>query len=285
MRSFLVSLVIISFSIACSEDRLSEESTLSTANAPQEVMILSEESKDDNIYSERAELIFSEDKVTLTREVFAGDILIVRYDLSRMKDCKAEGRAYLPVLTGYYQVDEQDKQSFDYPPSYSTVNRMQSSSIEVPNGEQLSFSFQMVDNRACESWDSNFQAGYRIQIKASDDSNNEEPSLLTFRADGEVSQSAPLKSGALVSIKYDLDRLSDCISYQNDRPQWGVMGHYKSNLTDKESFQLSQTIDGELGASEVILEIPEGDELMVWFTASNRYGCFQEDPGASFEIE
>ena len=285
MRSFLVSLVIIFCSFACSEDRLAEESTLNTANSPQAITILSEESKDDNIYSERAELIFSEDKVTLTREVVAGDILIVRYDLSRMKDCKAEGRAYLPVLTGYYQVDEQDKQSFDYPPSYSTANRMQSSSIEVPNGEQLSFSFQMVDNRACESWDSNFEAGYRIKIKASDDSVIEEQSLLTFKADGEVIQSAPLKSGALVSIKYDLDRLSDCISYQNDLPQWGVMGHFKSNLTDEESFQVSQTINGELEAPEIILEIPEGDELILWFTASNRYGCFQEDLGASFEIE
>ena len=162
---------------------------------------------------------------------------------------------------------------------------MQSSNIEVPNGEQLSFSFQMMDNRACQSWDSNFEAGYRIQIKASDDSNNGEPSLLTFKADGEVSQSASLKSGALVSIKYDLERLSDFISYQNDRPQWEVMGHYKSNLTDEESFQVSQTINGELEVSEIILKISEGDELMVWFTASNRSGCFQEDLGASFEIE
>lgn len=60
MRSFLVCLVIISCTVACSEDRLSEESTLSTAKAPQEVMVLSDESKVDNIYSERAELIFSE---------------------------------------------------------------------------------------------------------------------------------------------------------------------------------------------------------------------------------
>ena len=77
MRSLLVNLIIISCTVSCSEDHLAEESTLNH----QEVTIFSEESKEDKVYSERAELIFPEDKVTLTKEVLAGDSLIVPYDL------------------------------------------------------------------------------------------------------------------------------------------------------------------------------------------------------------
>ena len=284
MRSFLGSLVIVCCTVACTEDLLSEESRVSVG-APQEITVLSEASKDDNAYSERPELIFTEDKVTLTREVFADDILIVRYDLSRMSDCKADRRGYLPVLTGYYQVDDQVKQSFEYTPNVSTTHRVQSTSIQVPSGEQLSFSFQMVDNNDCEAWDSNLDVGYRIQIKQAEDSDVLESSLVTFQSDGEVSQSAPIQSGSLLRVKYKLDRLLDCESYQNGRPQWGITGHYKSNLTDEEIFQATEIVDGELRTLEVTLEVPEGDELLLWFTASNRYGCFQEDSGASFEIE
>ena len=285
MRLFLVGLLILCSTIACSGDQLSNESQLMTVRSSQEVILLSDDSKDDNAYSERPELIFTEDKVTLTREVFADDVLIVRYDLSRMSNCKADRRGYLPVLTGYYQVDDQAKQSFEYTPNFSTAHRVQSTSIQVPSGEQLSFSFQMVDNNNCEAWDSNLDVGYRIQIKPVEDSNVLESSLITFQSDGEVSQSAPIQSGSLLRVKYKLDRLLDCESYQNGRPQWGITGHYKSNLTDEEIFQATEIVDGELRALEVTLEIPEGDELLLWFTASNRYGCFQEDPGASFEIE
>ena len=65
----------------------------------------------------------------------------------------------------------------------------------------------------------------------------------------------------------------------------GAVGHYKSELTEEVSFQVAQILNGELQVYEICLEISENDELIVWFTASKRYGCFQEDLGASFKIE
>ena len=290
IRSILVFISLIFSSLACSEELISEESRLDNSGEGQVITVLADESKDDIAYDERPELIFSGDmKVTLSREIKADDILAIRYDLSRMTDCEKGGRGYLQVLTGHYQVDDQAPETFDYIPNYSTANRLQTANIKVPRGEEISIEFQMVDSNGCESWDSNAERGYRLQIGASADQEQLEeslsPTVITFDAEGEVSQSKALVEGAPLQIKYDLRRMSDCVSEQNGIPQWGVMAHVKSDLSEEELFQVTEIVNGELLMSELILDVPQGDELFIWFTSSNRYGCVEEDAGASFEIE
>jgi hypothetical protein len=74
------------------------------------------------------------------------------------------------------------------------------------------------------------------------------------------------------------------VSEERGIPQWGVTGHLKTDVTEEELFNVTTLVDGELTAPQVELSVPEGESLYIWFTATNRYGCHQEDVGASLEI-
>ena len=287
MRSlFTYSLALISLS-ACS---LTHESGDQVADSvsdhpPRSVIINAEDLKGDVALSEDAELTFAKDfRETLSREIYPGDILNIRYDLNRITECPSTGRSYLQYITGYYQADDQPAKTFDYVPTYTTRDRLQEANIRVPEGKQLSVWFYSVDTNECESWDSNYGQNFIIPISERALPESGEESLISFLADGAVLQDQQLKSGSLMTVRYDLERLKECESYQNQRPQWGITGHMKTDLSEESLFNVTESSEGDLVALDVSLEVPPGDTLYLWFTATNRYGCYQEDQGASFDL-
>ena len=290
MRSFLFYSLIMALSIGCSspeETQYTDEAT--SLDMPRGPITASELSKEDTLYSEDAELIFAGDFTeTLTREIYPDDLLTIRYDLKRMTECEKGGRNYLQYITGYYQVDEQAPEFFEYIPNYTTSHRLQSAKIRVPKGEKLAFWFHSTDTNGCEAWDSNLGQNYSVSISQPSSSNDEmiaEETVITFHADGDVTQSQVLKSGSKILVRYDLNRLTQCESVQNQIPQWGITGHFKTDQSEEHLFNVTENIEGKLTALDAEIELPEGTVLDLWFTATNRYGCFEEDPGASFEIK
>lgn len=311
MRFSCFSLLFFILSLGCSEEKkLHEKTSLNTT--PRSVISAFDESKEDTSSSEDPTLVFSKDFTeTLSQKVYSGDVLTIQYDLKRAVNCKREGRSFLQYLTGFYQVDDQEPKSFEYIPSYTTAHLPQKASIQVPEGQQLAFWFYIVDTNGCETWDSNADEKYILPISSRsssmenenvndphltghDSSEMEHPnhidedgleeSIISFLANGEIKQTLPLKSGDQVLIRYDLKRLNACESVQNQIPQWGITGFFKTDLSEKEFFTLTETIEGELKALDVEISVPEGNQLEIGFTASNQYGCFQEDRGGVFEL-
>ena len=113
----------------------------------------------------------------------------------------------------------------------------------------------------------------------------EKENRISFLSNGDIIQAHPLKSGDTFMIHYEMERLKRCESTQNQIPQWGITGHIQTDVSEKKLFNVTENQNGTLITLDVELEVPEGDVLYIWFTASNRYGCFEEDRGASFEIE
>lgn len=269
---------------ACSLEQGQPSAPERLDSSPRSVLTLPEGDKGDYADSDDPELIFSEDFTeTLTQELFAGDLLTVSYHPARITKCERGGRGYLQHITGFYQIDDQPPQPFEYTPTYTTANRLQSTKIKIPEGEELSIWFYSVDTNGCEAWDSNFGHNYLIPIQS--EASPEEGGAITFKANGEVSQSETLRSGSLVTILYEVDRLNECESYQNDLPQWGIMGHFKTDLSEEEQFQLTFPLEESSNFAQVELKVPAGETLSLWFRATNRYGCLEEDEEVSFNIE
>lgn len=288
MRLLFICFFIMTLLYACSpaEEFTQTNDEDMSGESPRLVTIASDVSKEDTMFTENPELFFSKNFTqTLSRDIYPDDILTIRYDLKRMNHCEMGGRDFLQSLTGFYQVDEQAPESFEYIPSYSTSDRPQEAKIKVPQGKQISFWFYSVDTNGCEAWDSNFDQNYTIPITIQDASSHHEVSVITFEADGDMTQSHVLRSGSKMMVRFDIKRLNQCESVQNQMPQWGIMGHFKTEISEEEIFSVTENLDGELRTLDVELEVPNGSILYMWFTATNRYGCFQEDQGASLDIQ
>ena len=129
MCRYINCLLAIILCFAC-ESR--DDSTLHSAQdnaqvaerAPRPTISADEASKGDVIIGEEPELTFSGDFTErLTAEVRAADILTIHYDLKRMSECERGVGRYLQYLTGFYQVDDQQVESFDYIPSYTRASQ------------------------------------------------------------------------------------------------------------------------------------------------------------------
>lgn len=269
---------------ACSPDRIDTNSTLSEKQENSFISV-TELAKEDAFYSENTELIFTaEQGVILTQAPQPNEVLTIRYDFKRLVQCQPTDRNYLRHLTGFYQVDGQEPVSFDYIPAYSTSEALQSAQILVPEGEELSFWFYLSDNNGCHEWDSNDGANYTVSIEQKDDFDSAEENLIVFQADGDIVQTGTLKPKVKVKLRYEIDRLNECAS-MTEQPQWGIMGHLETDMSSVERFPVTEIRNGMLVPLEVELDIPNGTVLKLWFTATDRYGCLQEDPGATFELQ
>lgn len=252
--------------------------------APQVVVISADAAKGDQLYtSDHPAIIFSKaGDVALTQALHAEDILSVYYDPARLTGCGRDGER-LSFITGFYQVDHLPPVSFEYTPAYSTAHRIQETKIKVPAGERLMFWFHSVDSDGCETWDSNYGHNYLVPI--SQERGAEETAQLTFDATGAISQEGVLRQGGQLTVLFEPSLLSECESYQRGLPQWGITGHLQTDQSEERLFQVTLSDSGELKALEVSLELPAGERLSLWFTASNRYGCYQESDRSTFELQ
>ena len=79
-------------------------------------------------------------------------------------------------------------------------------------------------------------------------------------------------------------RLPECRASQGGYPQWGASGHLKVDDGPEQTFEISEVADGERVAREATMTVPFGESLHLWFSVNDRYGCFQQDDGAVFDL-
>lgn len=210
---------------------------------------------------------------TLTAPVVAGETLRVRYDLDRLPDCRGTQGGYPQWnITGYFAVDGGEARTFEVTRAEGAERVAVDALLDIPRGRDLAMWFSVNNRWGCVAWDSNYGENYRValEIPAAE-------AVIAFGAGGDVSTEGELVAGGTLRIAYDLERLSECRGTQGGMPQWNVTGHLKVDDGAEETFEVSR-VEGNARVSEPArLEVPAGRTLSLWFTASNRWGCFEAD--------
>jgi hypothetical protein len=269
----------LSFTVAaCGNAETSAPAPEATPDAPIDV---TPGGKADAVDDGLATLTFDADfGETLSAPVVAGAPLRVRYDLARLPECRGtQGGHPQWNITGYAQVDDGAPQTFEVTTVDGADRVAKDALIDVPAGAELSLWFSVNNRWGCVAWDSNYGENYRVAI--------ESPSaeaVLTFDADGGFEQTGDLVAGGRMTVRYALERLPECRASQGGYPQWGAAGHLKVDDGAEQTFEISEVIDGERVAREATMTVPFGASMHLWFTVNDRYGCFQQDDGATFDL-
>ncbi|MCK6576094.1 DUF6209 family protein [Myxococcota bacterium] len=277
---FTLTATLALLAAACGSDTGTETATAPEAT-PDAPIGVTPGAKADGVDDGVTTLTFDADfGETLSAPVVAGQPLRVRYDLDRLPDCRGtQGGHPQWNITGYAQVDDQRPQTFEVTTVDGAERVAQAALIDVPAGRELSLWFSVNNRWGCVAWDSNYGENYRVAI--------ESPSaeaVLTFGEDGSVEQTGDLVAGGRLTVRYDLDRLPECRASQGGYPQWGASGHLKVDDGPEQTFEISEVADGERIAREATMTVPFGESLHLWFSVNDRYGCFQQDDGAVFDL-
>jgi len=101
---------------------------------------------------------------------------------------------------------------------------------------------------------------------------------ITFGADWTQKASGPIVAGELVTLSYDVARLTACRGEQGGLPQWGMTAFWK---IDDDPVSNVVVIGGS-----ATLTPPHAGDLQIWFQNTNRWGCVAYDSayGANYHF-
>ncbi|HEX3867096.1 MAG TPA: DUF6209 family protein [Gemmatimonadaceae bacterium] len=100
---------------------------------------------------------------------------------------------------------------------------------------------------------------------------------LSFAADWSITQSVPLVGGASATIHYDPARLPKCRASAEGFPAWAIGAYYAVDGGQAFSVPVTQFTGGAVVAVDATFIVPPGEDLAVWFHASDDGGCEQWD--------
>ena len=92
--------------------------------------------------------------------------------------------------------------------------------------------------------------------------------VISFSAEGSVTQSALLIPGSLAKVHYDTSRLKTCRGLN-----WNIMLSYQADATEAHSFEL--LVNGV--ATDLMFTVPLGHDLAIWFDNEDSSGCSDSD--------
>jgi hypothetical protein len=101
--------------------------------------------------------------------------------------------------------------------------------------------------------------------------------VLAFAADWTVTQSGPPTGGGKALIHYDLARLPRCRTEYMGYPAWDILAYWSVDGGNASSTPLTQIVNGARVGVDVIIDVPPGHDLALWFYASDEGGCVQWD--------
>jgi hypothetical protein len=111
--------------------------------------------------------------------------------------------------------------------------------------------------------------------------------LLSFAVDGSITQSAPIVSGGLARLHYDIERLPNCRAIYHGLPAWNILASWSVDGGAAHNDALT-TVDasGKRVGVDITIAVPPGHDLALWFEASDEFGCVQwdSDYGRNFHV-
>lgn len=210
-------------------------------------------------------------------QLVAGDEIVVRYDVDRATECRAEqGGRDAWMVTGFAMVDGGEPEAFEVARLVDGELTAIDGALALPDDARtVTLFFASSNVFGCQAFDSNFGANYAFPVSPAAD--RPVSAVLTFHADGDVTQDGAVEPDSRVLVQYDPERLAICAQSQGGFPRWAVTGHARVDVAAPTSFRAADAAGGALVATDTLVDVDDGAVLELWFEATSVTGCHEFD--------
>lgn len=200
--------------------------------------------------------------------VLSGQTLNIEYDPIRLAQCRGKNSSGVEDWTvqAFLAIDGEAPLVLDMIEGRGTLFPYAvPRSVLIPDGQQLDIWFKASDVTGCVQWDSNQNQNYDFKIHRL-----EEIPTLSFHANWQLEQSGELKGGHPVRLHYDLDRATTCrTGGYHGSASWDVIPKLFVNGTAVSAQTITYARSwSQRGQQDVVVMLPEGKELTLWFENS-----------------
>jgi len=214
----------------------------------------------------------------VTGSLLAGSPVRVSYDLDRVTDCRSDAWG----VGGYAQFDGGTPVPFSVSRLADGTTVPVDAELELPSSaSHVAIWFEVTDKYGCHAYDSNQGANYQFDIDR-----HGLGAVLSFDADFTTSQSDAIHGGDKVVVHYDPARLEDCAGSTGGHAAWGITGHWQVDSSTVHDVMVTASQGDTLVAADPQITIPRGQDLALWFEATNVWGCHAYDSayGANYHF-
>lgn len=206
--------------------------------------------------------------VTADGPVLAEQTLNIEYDPIRLSQCRGKNSSGVEDWTvqAFLAIDGEAPLALDMIEGRATqfpyaVPR----SVVIPAGKKLEIWFKASDVNGCVQWDSQQSRNYSYTIHDLADI-----PVLTFTDRWQVTQTGQLQAGQPVRIHYDLDRATTCrTGGYHGSASWAITPKLfvSGNAVPAQTITWAKSWS-QRGQQDVVVTLPQGDELTLWFENS-----------------
>ena len=205
----------------------------------------------------------------LDGSLLAGSPVRISYDLDRMTDCKSDAWG----VSGSAQFDGGEPVAFGVSRLANGTVVPVDADLELPaSASHVAIWFEINDKYGCHAYDSNDGANYQFDLDRKGLG-----AVLAFDPDFTNSQSGPIHAGDKVVVHYDPSRLSQCAGSTGGHAAWGITGHWQVDGGSTHDVMVTASEGSTLVAADPQITIPRGQDLALWFEATNVWGCHAYD--------
>jgi hypothetical protein len=208
-------------------------------------------------------------KVETSGKLAAGQRVRIQYDLARLPTCRGNVNGGGPGwnISGFASFNGKPATAFEVTKLTADGRDRESAPYELllPEGGDLALWFSVSSAWGCNQYDSQYGQNFHFDVAGPSPEAN---TTLTFRADGSLDQSGPLKAGATVAVRYEQDRLQTCRQSFNGYASWSITGHARINGGNEQKFATARPMDARGEKRELIdnlVQLAEPGELELWF--------------------
>lgn len=218
-------------------------------------------------------------ELKLTGRPQVGKVLEVRYALERLPQCRGGLGGGAPAwnITGFYSENGGVAKTFAVselsPDGRDRVAK--AAQLEPSEGGDLALWFQVTSAFGCSAYDSFYGQNFHVQVAGEVP---EASASLTFAEDGAVVQEGTLRAGERVKIRYAQARLPQCRRVERGTAVWNITGFASIDGAPPHVFGTGKPDGAERVETDVLLELPRGVELALWFQVHSLGGCSHYDP-------
>lgn len=200
--------------------------------------------------------------------VLSGQTLYIEYDPIRLAQCRGKNSSGVEEWTVqvFLAIDGAAPLALDMIEGRGTLFPYAvPRSVVIPDGKSLEIWFKASDVKGCVQWDSNQGQNYVYTIQRFD-----EMPVLSFHADWQVEQTGEIKTGQPLRLHYDLERATGCrTGGYHGSASWDVTPKLQvdGNSVPAQTITFAKSWS-ERGQQDVIVLLPEGKEMILWFENS-----------------
>lgn len=215
--------------------------------------------------------------------VTSGGKATIRYDVSRLPNCRAWYRGY-PAwdILAYYAVDGGPARSVPVTKLEGTTRLPVDVTIDVPIGKDLAVWFFASDVGGCSQWDSAYGQNFHFPLVPG-------APAVRFFGDWSMRVEGDPEAGRELLVDYDPIRLTACRATYNGYASWDIVMHYRFDGGEVQYASVTGVVGGyqRVGSPARVTAPAGARHLELWFENHDRTGCRAWDSryGANYHVD